>query len=69
MPFPSGTMYDDYQTAIDWLLSTLDDGARYPILKAKARPKLPAAIAENFASWVRYAPSKETPSIVLGVHR
>src|SRR5689334_17289729 len=69
MPFPSGTMYDDYRTAIEWLLDSLDDAARYPILKVKARPRLTSALAENFASWVRYAPSQEIPSVVLGVHR
>jgi hypothetical protein len=69
MPFPSGTFYDRNQAAIVWLLDAFNDGARYPHLKARARPKLEAAVDESFATWVGQAPHEEIPSIVLAAQR
>jgi hypothetical protein len=69
MPFPTGTEFDRFQGAIEWLVAALGHPTNYPMLKRTVLPKLLESLAENFSTWVERGMGYLLPSLVLAVHR
>lgn len=80
MPFPTNTQFDRYQPGIEWLLTALADGDRYPMLREHALPRLQRDLDDIQARWVHRSAARWedgddrangylVPCLVLSAHR
>lgn len=69
MAFPTGTVFDQYEPAINWLREKLSNATRYPLLNQYTLTKLEQELANNCAGWVTRSLGYLLPSMVLSVDR